>query len=336
MVELPSVTLVVIGRDEEKNLEHTFRAIESIDYPKEKLQVIYVDSNSTDRSVEIARQHADAVFIEDHPLPSAARGRNRGLVEARHGIVHFIDGDVQVNRSYLKKAVEILSNPEIQAVSGVIRERSFQGWNRLVSACWAAPKEGFAGSTATGGTFMREALLQVDGYDERLTLGEETELGERFRGAGFTIWSTLQEMGVHDYGIHSFWAFLRFLYKDGRMKTRTMRIRSGSRYFSDNRRKAWSNVIQNSIGFVIVLVIILSRQAVWLPFLLVTIVMLLLVKYLLVKRIKRLHALAFFLLTNLFKPIVLAGQAAEWLLILSDPELSRGLRAVKADLQTRL
>jgi len=329
MKELPFVSLVVIGRNEEKNLEHTFKAIGAIDYPREKLEIIYVDSNSTDRSVEIARQHADAVYIEEHPLPSAARGRNRGLVEARHDIVHFIDGDVRIAPGYLKKAVEILSNPEIQAVSGLIRESCGRGWSRLVSACWAAPKEGIADSTATGGTFKREPLLRVDGYDERLILGEETELGERFCSAGFTIWSTLQEMGVHDYGIHEFADFVRYLYKDGRVKTRTMMIKGASDYFAGNRRKALSNIVQNVGLLSLIVAICLLNRLFWLPVLLVAILVLLFIKYYFVKKTRDSNTLLYFMLTNVLKPVVFAGQIIEWAGIVLDRPLALALNERK-------
>jgi glycosyltransferase involved in cell wall biosynthesis len=336
MSQLPFVSLVVIGRNEEKNLEAAFRAIDLIDYPRELLEVIYVDSNSTDRSVEIARQHADAVFIEDHPLPSAARGRNRGLVEARHDIVHFVDGDVQINRSYLKKAVEIITDPGIQSVSGVIRESNPRGWNHLLSSCWAAPREGIADSTATGGTFKRNAMLRVDGYDERLLLGEETELGERFRHAGFTIWSTLQEMGVHDYGIHSFSDFIRFLYKDGRVKTRTMMIKGNSAYFAENQRKAWSNIAQNIGLLSLIATICLLSRVFWLPVLLVSILVLLFIKYYFVKKARDLNTLLYFMLMNVLKPVVFAGQISEWVRIILDRSLARALKARKMALTKSL
>jgi glycosyltransferase involved in cell wall biosynthesis len=333
MIELPLVSIVVIGRNEENNLEATFRAIESIDYSREKLEIIYVDSNSTDRSVEIARKHAAAVFVEDHPLSSAARGRNRGLVEARHGIVHFVDGDVTINASYLKKAVDILSNPAIHAVTGVICEKSRTGLSRIVSACWAAPKEGPVGFTATGGTYKRNALMQVDGYDERLTLGEESELGERFRCAGFTIWSTLQEMGVHDYGIASLTDFLRFLYRDGRVKTRTMLIDGSSDYFVVNRRMALSNILQNVMLLTLVTVLCLLHHAMWLPILFIAILILLFLKYYVVRKTRNRTALLYLLLMNVFKPVVFAGQIGEWVRFIFNKPAYQDLKVSKITLR---
>ena len=58
---LPNVSIVVIGLNEENNLHNTFKAIHNIDYPKNKYEIIYIDTGSSDRSIEIARRYTKEI-----------------------------------------------------------------------------------------------------------------------------------------------------------------------------------------------------------------------------------------------------------------------------------
>ena len=92
----PQISIIVIGRNEEKNLNATFTAINNINYPKDKYEIIYVDTNSTDKSVEIANTYTDKVFVEKRKWSTPGLARNRGLIEAKYDIIHFIDGDLKL------------------------------------------------------------------------------------------------------------------------------------------------------------------------------------------------------------------------------------------------
>ena len=59
---VPDISIVVIGLNEGKNLHDTFTAIREMDYPQEKLELIFVDTGSSDHSVEIAGEFTDKVF----------------------------------------------------------------------------------------------------------------------------------------------------------------------------------------------------------------------------------------------------------------------------------
>ena len=119
-MELPFVSIVVIGLNEEANLEDTFRAILDMDYPLNKIEVIYVDTGSHDRSVRIAREYANKVFIEEGAWPTSD-ARNRGIIEASYDIIHFIDGDISISGDYLKCAINRIQNGQADAVTGFFR-----------------------------------------------------------------------------------------------------------------------------------------------------------------------------------------------------------------------
>ena len=64
-MNLPEMSaLSVIKLNEGKNLHDTFSAVRAMDYPQEKIELIYVDTGSDDNSVAIAGEYTDKVFVE--------------------------------------------------------------------------------------------------------------------------------------------------------------------------------------------------------------------------------------------------------------------------------
>jgi cellulose synthase/poly-beta-1,6-N-acetylglucosamine synthase-like glycosyltransferase len=51
--ELPTATVLVCARDEEDNIDACVRSLSQLDYPEDKLQLLFVDDKSTDRTPEI-------------------------------------------------------------------------------------------------------------------------------------------------------------------------------------------------------------------------------------------------------------------------------------------
>ena len=56
---LPFVSVVIAGRNEEKNVKELLSALYQQDYPKEKYQIIFVDDQSQDHTAEYVRDFSD-------------------------------------------------------------------------------------------------------------------------------------------------------------------------------------------------------------------------------------------------------------------------------------
>ena len=127
---LPSVSVVVIGRNEGRNLEACFRSVAEVNYPRHKLEVIYVDTGSSDGSVNIAKKFNVKVAEERSVFPTPGLARNRGMQEAKNEVIHFVDGDMTVEKTYLKKAVSILGKNNI-LIGGIGEEVNNPALTRL-------------------------------------------------------------------------------------------------------------------------------------------------------------------------------------------------------------
>ena len=202
-----SVGVVVIGRNEGQRLIRSLNSI-SVD----PARVIYVDSGSTDQSVERAKELGAVVVSLDLILPfTAARARNEGFAAmmALHPniqFVQFLDGDCEVVEGWLDSAVKFLcEHPDVAVVCGRRRERYPQAsiYNRLCDLEWDTPV-GEAASCG-GDSLMRVAsFTSVGGFKGELMAHEEPELCLRLRERSWKIWRLDAEMTVHDAAIRHF------------------------------------------------------------------------------------------------------------------------------------
>ena len=195
------IGVVVIGRNEGLRLE---RCLISLVGSAQK--VVYVDSGSTDGSVQMALRLGVEVVELDMTIPfTAARARNEGFACLQRLLptmryVQFVDGDCEVVDGWLPRALAFLdTHPDVAVVCGRRRERFPQHsvYNLLCDYEWDTP---VGEAKACGGdALMRvDAFAETSGFRPGLIAGEEPELCVRLRGNGWKIWRLGEEMTLHD------------------------------------------------------------------------------------------------------------------------------------------
>ncbi|BBR55791.1 MULTISPECIES: glycosyltransferase family 2 protein [Pseudomonas] len=204
---MTGIGVVVIGRNEGSRLE---RCLASLAGAAD--QVVYVDSGSTDGSVQMAQARGIEVLALDMTQPfTAARARNEGFA-CLHRLmpsvryVQFVDGDCEVVAGWLPAAQAFLDqHPEVAVVCGRRRERypTRSIYNQLCDLEWDTP---VGQAKACGGdALMRaDAFVQVNGYRADLIAGEEPELCVRLRAQGWKVWRLDAEMTLHDAAMTRF------------------------------------------------------------------------------------------------------------------------------------
>lgn len=303
---LPAVSVVVIGLNEAEHLERCFQSILSSNYPGAGLELIYVDSGSIDQSLSIARKYTPAVFVESQ-CPTAARNRNRGLIESRNEIVHFIDGDIVMDTDYLRHAVQKLSEGNVQCVFGHLKETNTRGFGRLLLHDYGNRRPGLIDSPGAGGTFLRRALIEVNGWDERIPRGEEAELGERFRGAGYKIWFLDRNMGVHNHGRIYLAQFFNKQISEGLSLGAITKINSDGNFFKTASKSLVNNMIFHLL-LIFILILSLYLRSFW-PLLLFLLIYsgFLFFKYRYIRGIINADSLKFYFLMGFSRTFVLYG-----------------------------
>ena len=195
---------VAIGRNEGERFKRCLASLLG-----RTAHIVYVDSGSTDGSVEHAHEHGVDVVDLDRSIPfTAARARNAGfgrLQEIAPEVerVMFVDGDCEVREGWLDAADRFLDeHPEHAVACGRRRERYPEASvsHYLGDVEWNTP---IGDADACGGdALMRvDALSAVGGYDPSLIAGEEPELCIRLRAAGWKIRRLDEEMTLHDANV---------------------------------------------------------------------------------------------------------------------------------------
>ncbi len=204
---MKQIGLVAIGRNEGQRLGQCL-----VSATNKVVRVVYVDSGSTDGSLELARSlGADTVELDLSTPFTAARARNEGfarLLELAPDIefVQFVDGDCELVDGWLDRAYnELTAKPNVAAVCGRRRERypAATIYNQLCDIEWDTA---IGETKACGGDSMirTAAFQQVEGFNPALIAGEEPEMCLRLRQKGWKILRLDAEMTLHDAQMTNF------------------------------------------------------------------------------------------------------------------------------------
>ena len=195
------VAAVVIGRNEGERLKRCLASLQGL------AQLVYVDSGSTDGSLQAARDAGAEVVELDMTAPfTAARARNAGAALIDAPFIQFVDGDCEVQPGWINAALTWLADrPEAAVACGRRRERAPEAsvYNALADDEWNTP---IGEATACGGDALirTEAFLAAGGYRDDLIAGEEPELCLRLRRLGWSVWRLDEEMTLHDAAMTRF------------------------------------------------------------------------------------------------------------------------------------
>ena len=117
---LPSVTMIIPVHNEASRIERKLANTSALDYPQDRLQVLFISDGSTDKTVELLWTAATpTVSVVELPTRKGkAAGLNAGLEHATNEILVFSDASIQLEPSALKNIVRPFQDPEIGCVSG--------------------------------------------------------------------------------------------------------------------------------------------------------------------------------------------------------------------------
>jgi glycosyltransferase involved in cell wall biosynthesis len=202
----PVLSIVVIGRNEGQRLVRCLQSVQSIRGLVGDVELLYVDSGSTDGSFQTAESYGAKSILLNTDRPTAALGRETGWRNASSDFILFLDGDTVLHPDFPVKALDaITSDATIAAVWGRLREIHPEQslYNRVLDLDWIFH---FGEINLCGGNvLMRRRALEVSGgYDSTLIAGEEPELCCRIRAHGYRILHIDAPMVGHDLAMTRF------------------------------------------------------------------------------------------------------------------------------------
>jgi glycosyltransferase involved in cell wall biosynthesis len=198
----PRVTIGLCARNAQNIIGHAIDSILAQDFPKESMEIIFVDDGSEDGTLSIMRNYASKTRIRSKIFG----GTRIGLGKARNTVVWnaigeyiiWVDADIVLPVDHVRKQVGFMEkNPKV-AIAGA----RFYGLPEkdllitLQNLEWTAVnyinirKLKLNTSCAVcGGTIYRtEAIRQIGGFDTKVTgAGEDEELEWKISKSGWKV-----------------------------------------------------------------------------------------------------------------------------------------------------
>ena len=197
------ISVLIPMHNEEKVLDTVLTALLECDYDADRLEIIPINDNSTDKTREMLDEyHRKYEFIRPLHRNCADRGKPVGLNDAmrmaRGEIIIVFDADYRPARSMLKQIALAFEDPQVGAVMGRVipyntnknmltrlinleRSGGYQVDQQARYNLRAIPQYG-----GTGGGFRRDFLLSTGGFNPKV-LAEDTELTYRLITNGWKV-----------------------------------------------------------------------------------------------------------------------------------------------------
>ncbi len=208
MRSFPSISILIPAHNEEKVIEHTLKAMLSLDYPQDQYEILVINDGSTDRTGQIieaikknhpGRSLSHIEISKEDGGGGKSNALNYGFKYAKGEYIVVYDADNTPNRYALRYlSHELFVNHSYGAVIGKFRTRN-KSRNLLtrfinietLSFQWMAQAGRwrlFRLCTIPGTNFMvrRSILEQAGGWDVD-AVAEDTELSFRIYQMGYEI-----------------------------------------------------------------------------------------------------------------------------------------------------
>ncbi|WP_297101742.1 glycosyltransferase family 2 protein [uncultured Draconibacterium sp.] len=114
----PEVCLFVTAFNEKDYINQKVKNAFSLDYPKEKIQYVWVTDGSDDGSLELLKQIEELEVYHQPERRGKMHAMNRGMKFVKAPVVIFSDSNTVLGKQSIREIVNCFSNPEVGCVAG--------------------------------------------------------------------------------------------------------------------------------------------------------------------------------------------------------------------------
>lgn len=202
---LPFVTGIIVVRNEEDYIKKSLTSLLKQDYPKDKYELIIVDGDSTDNTLENINEIIKNINKNDRPYDIRifknskkllASGWNLAIRQAKGDYVVRIDAHSYARENFIKKSVETMMNiSDATCVGGRLITESLTRQGETIAKVLSSPF-GIGNSkfrysmhaqytdTVAFGLYRKEIFNIVGFFDETLQRNQDNNMHSRIRKIG--------------------------------------------------------------------------------------------------------------------------------------------------------
>ncbi|GJQ23461.1 MAG: hypothetical protein HBSAPP01_12510 [Candidatus Brocadia sapporoensis] len=198
---LPSISIIIPSRNEEKFIDKCLDSIIAQDYSKEKLEILVVDGMSNDKTREFIKGYSKQhryIKLLDNPGKIVPTAMNTGIRDAHGEIIIRMDAHNIYEKDYVSKCVKYLQEYNVDNVGGIWV--TLPGSNTLIAQSIAfalshpfgvgnayfriGSKEPRYVDTVPFGCYKREVFQRIGLFDEDLVRNQDDEFNLRLTKNG--------------------------------------------------------------------------------------------------------------------------------------------------------
>ena len=208
----PVVSVIMPAFNECESIARCLQSVLSQDAKGFEMEVLVIDGNSTDGTIELASSIAAGdgrVRLLHNPDRKTPFAFNAGLRAARGEYVCILGAHSVYPSDYISACLQELQRHGAVGCSGRVMtspandtlQASLAAWT-LASRFASSPTsvrtrtEGFV-DTIPFPVFRKEALLEIGGYDEALHRNQDNDLNQRLRARGYRLYLTSRTHSIY-------------------------------------------------------------------------------------------------------------------------------------------
>lgn len=191
---LPYVTFIVPAHNEENYLPTKIENLRRTDYPKEKLQILFVSDGSTDRTNEILSslqdENVEVVIVPERQGKASAL--NHAVARARHDVLVFSDTSTSFAPDAVEKLIRHFAEPSVGGVCGALKFDASNESQHTEGVYWTLESMLRLMETRLGATLTASGAIYALRRDAFRPLAPDTVLDDfvipmNARNAGYRI-----------------------------------------------------------------------------------------------------------------------------------------------------
>lgn len=114
----PSVSFIVAIFNEEECIEEKIQNTLALDYPKEKIEFLFITDGSTDQTNDVIKRYPSVQLLFQPERNGKIAAVNRAATVAQNDILIFSDANTILNQEAIHFIVQHYKNPQVGGVAG--------------------------------------------------------------------------------------------------------------------------------------------------------------------------------------------------------------------------
>lgn len=184
------LSIIIPALNEENYIGNLLSDLTTQDIDASDIEVIVVDSGSTDKTVEVVRDYDDQLNISVvNTSKGVAKARNAGADTAKGEWLLFLDSDVRLDSDFLTKSLQELASKKLDIASNVMYSQSRKlidiigtGLAERYMRLFSKSRQPMAGGYCIW--IKRSLHKRLGGFDTKLVQAEDHEYLARARKQG--------------------------------------------------------------------------------------------------------------------------------------------------------